>query len=134
MTPQALAALHARAAASAWSADSFATLLAEPSVFLSACTSAFSLGRQVLDEAELLLIATDPDAQRKGLGRKMLQEFEAAAKTRGAERAFLEVAANNSAARALYDVSGWSQEGLRRNYYRNADGSRTDAILMVKLL
>lgn len=135
MTPDELAALHARASTSPWSVLSFAQLLEQPSVFVC-CTAphAFCLGRQVADEAELLQIATAPEARRKGFGRQMLRAFELDAAKRGAQRGFLEVDASNTPALALYTTCGWSRDGLRKGYYRWADGSRSDAVLMSKSL
>ena len=59
--------------------------------------------------------------------------FEAGAAARGAIRAFLEVAAPNTAARALYASAGWQDAGLRKDYYRTPKGN-LDAILMDKRL
>ncbi len=149
MTPAALAAIHAAAmeVPAPWSEKDFAELLAAPSVFLSlpfigpqvsrgargAEPLAFALGRVILDEAELLTIAVHPDVQRQGYGAATLAAFEAAARGRAASRAFLEVAATNVPARALYARAGWSEDGLRRAYYR-AEAGRIDAILMSKTL
>ncbi len=44
----------------------------------------------------------------------------------GVASGFLEVRADNAAARALYRATGWEEIGLRRGYY--ADG--VDAVLM----
>lgn len=131
-TPQALAALHAAAETHTrpWSAGQFAGSLSDPACFLSAAPHSFALGRCVLDEAELLLIATHPDHQRQGLARAQLARFADMARDRGATRGFLEVAAGNAPARALYVQAGWSDCGRRRAYYRQADGTVDDAILM----
>ncbi|WP_238366784.1 GNAT family N-acetyltransferase [Mesobacterium pallidum] len=127
-----LAALHAAAErhTQPWSAAQFTGSLEDPSSFLSADPHSFALGRAVLDEAELLLIATHPDAQRRGLARARLAEFAGLARARGATRGFLEVAAGNAPALALYTATGWSVCGRRRGYYRLADGRTEDAILM----
>ena len=95
--------------------------------------TAFALGRVIADEAELLTLAVDPNYQRVGLGQQCLDAFETAATSAGATRAFLEVAATNSAALALYRRSGWTQDGTRRAYYRTSIGP-IDAILMSKSL
>ncbi|MGZ8155124.1 MAG: ribosomal protein S18-alanine N-acetyltransferase, partial [Burkholderiales bacterium] len=46
-----------------------------------------------------------------------------------AERAFLEVRPSNTAARALYARSGFSEIGRRRDYYPAQEG-REDAVVM----
>lgn len=106
---------------------------AEPATSAAQNLLAFALGRVTLDEAELLTLAVDPDARRKGLGRAVLSAFETQASDRGATRAFLEVADTNQPARALYAASGWAMTGARPNYYRTTDG-RIDAILMGRSL
>lgn len=136
MTPEALAALHARAFSHPrpWSAAEFAGLLASPHVFVQGDARAFVLGRVVLDEAELLTIATDPDHRRRGHGAAMLAAFHAMARDRGAQRAFLEVAADNPAACALYRGAGYAEDGRRAGYYRSATGARIDALLFSRVL
>ncbi len=93
----------------------------------------FALGRVAADEAELLTIAVDPGHRLQGIGRACCAAFEAEAKSRGAVRAFLEVAATNEAARRLYLASGWIRNGRRQAYYRTSAG-RADAILMSRCL
>lgn len=136
MTPAALAALHARAFTDtrSWSASEFADLLASPHVFLVAQPVGFALGRVIADEAELLTLAVAPDARRLGHGRALLAAFETGAQTRGAAQAFLEVAADNAAARALYTAAGWTESGRRPGYYRTSGGQNVDALVLGKLL
>ena len=134
MTPAAMAALHAASFTTPrpWSAPEFATLLATPGVFLRGDSRGFVLGRAVAGEAELLTLAVDPALRRKGLGRALLAEFERAARAAGAEAAFLEVAAANAPARALYAAAGWREAGLRRGYYRLLDGGADDALVLTR--
>lgn len=134
-----------------WSVRDFSDLLASPGVFLaephqhhlalrgkmpdraSPRLRGFALGRTASDAAELLTIAVDPGHRRQGIGLACCAAFEAAAKSRGAVRAFLEVAATNEAAQRLYLASGWSRHGCRQAYYRTPSG-RVDAVLMSKRL
>ena len=119
MSPDALAALYARAFPSplGWSAEDFRGVLATPGAFLVQCPHAFALGRVAADEVELILIATDPERRRRGLARRMLREFEAEARARGAVSGFLEVNEANAGARALYVSEGWCEVAWRENYY-----------------
>lgn len=135
MTPEALAALHARAmeTPTPWTAQDFRELLVHEGAFQISRPHAFALGRVILDEAELLTLATDPDHRRKGFARTCLAGFEVEARARGAVRAHLEVAASNTPACALYESAGWRQTGLRKAYYRGPRG-RIDAIVMSKPL
>lgn len=132
--PERLAALHAASFTlpRPWSAAEFAALLSAPQTFLLAESTGFLVGRAVAGEAELLTLAVEPAARRAGCGRRLLARFEAEARARGAERAFLEVAAGNRAARALYAGAGWREAGLRRGYYAAPGGAAVDAVVMVR--
>lgn len=135
MTPDTLAALHARAfvTPAPWNAASFAGLLADPLVFLLVEGDAgFLLGRAVAGEAELLTIAVAPEARRRGLGRRLVSRFLYQARLRGAERAFLEVAADNPPAIALYRSSGFQRAGTRRGYYQSPQGHRINALVLAR--
>jgi len=128
MTPDRLAALHARCfvAPRPWSETEFRDLLDMPGAFLLLRPDAFLLGRSIAGEAELLTLAVAPEARQRGVGRALTQDFAATSRRLGAGTAFLEVAHDNIAARALYHASGWRDAGRRRGYY--APG--LDAILM----
>ena len=136
MTPAALATLHTRCFTTPrpWSEAEFAALLASPHVFLETESKGFVLGRVMAGEAELLTIAVDPDARREGRARALLAQFVSTAQTRGAEQAFLEVAEDNTAARAAYRSAGWQESGRRKGYYRMPDGNRVDAIVLTLAL
>ena len=136
MTPAAMAALHARCFTTPrpWTAAEFAALLAEPPVFATLAETGFALGRVVADEAELLTIAVAPEARRNGEGRALLDGFLRTARARGAGTAFLEVAADNAAALALYRWSGFAEAGRRRGYYHSPGNPPVDALVMVKSL
>ena len=129
MTPGELAALHGRCFPvhpRAWSADEFSDLLDNRLNFLLIRPQGFLLGRSVSDEAELLTLAVAPEARRQGLGRALLNEFALTSSARGAREAFLEAAADNAPAIALYAGNGRDRAGQRRDYY--APG--IDAIIM----
>lgn len=136
MTPEALAALHARCFETPrpWNADEFTSMLASNGVFLQTTDAGFALGREVAGEVELLTLAVDPACQRQGSGRILLGAFEATAKNRGAKDAFLEVAQNNTAAYALYHAAGYTESGRRPAYYTPPTGAKITAILMRKAL
>ena len=92
---------------------------------------AFCILQPVLDEANLLLMAVDPQHQGQGLGFKILAESIQLLKNNPIQ-IFLEVRESNHAAIALYEKSEFHQIDLRKNYYPNPDGSREHAIIMVK--
>ena len=113
-----------------WSRAEFGDLLDSPHVIALGDDRAFILARIIADEAEVLTIATHPDHRRHGLARALLQQFQHAAAARGATTAFLEVAADNTPALALYLAAGYAQAGLRRRYYDRADGPAADALIL----
>lgn len=83
----------------------------------------------VLDEGQITNIAVDPAWRRLGIGRDLLQALIHLAEKEGLASLFLEVRLGNTAARRLYESSGFTEVGLRRAYY--ADNSE-DAIIMLK--
>ena len=131
--PDALAATH-RAANDfdrPWTAAEFAALLGAPGVVLTGDATAFVLGRVTLDEAEVLTLATHPDHRRQGRARSALDAFVAGAARAGATRVLLDVAADNTAARALYVGAGFVQVARRPRYFARAGGA-VDAIVMAR--
>jgi ribosomal-protein-alanine N-acetyltransferase len=136
VTAAELAHLHARAMSDPrpWSEAEFAVLMTPPHVHVSADAAAMAVGRTVAGEAELLTLATLPEARRQGHARRHLAAFEAEARRRGASVAFLEVAEDNAAAIALYSAAGYLDAGRRTRYYSRADGLSADAVTMRKPL
>ncbi len=136
MKTEEMAALHTAAfdGTRPWTAKEFADLLESDAAFSVGDTRAFALGHVIVDEAELLTLATSPSSRRRGLGRACLDAFVQEAKVRGATSAFLEVASDNTAALALYRSAGFEAAGCRRNYYKRRDGPPADAVVMRRAL
>ena len=80
----------------------------------------------IAGEMEIQNVATDPDQQRRGIGRALVTHALAAAVAAGAGRALLEVRVGNAGAIGLYRAFGFTDCGVRKRYY--ADGE--DALLM----
>jgi tRNA threonylcarbamoyl adenosine modification protein YeaZ/ribosomal-protein-alanine acetyltransferase len=129
-----LAALHAESFPHGWDGEFIANILQNPAtegrlaLGPDDTPQGFILTTRILDEAEILTIAVHPDARRKGLGSMMLARLSEELGSHGISRLFLDVAENNSPARALYDAAGFAQTGRRRAYYADGD----DAILMTR--
>ena len=83
----------------------------------------------VLEEVQLLDIGIARPLQRRGLGRKLLEELLVIARAQKFERVLLEVRVGNTAATALYENTGFIKTGLRRGYYPGQNG-REDAVMM----
>lgn len=132
-----MAALHALCFVTPrpWDAVAFAGLIADPLVFaLVEGDLGFLIGRAVAGEAEVLTLAVSVQARRRGLGARLVGRFLYQARLRGAEVAFLEVAAANLAAIGLYRSQGFAEAGRRRGYYRHPDGTPQDALVLRRVL
>ncbi|HSF94197.1 MAG TPA: GNAT family N-acetyltransferase [Thermohalobaculum sp.] len=144
----ALATLHAEAFAGtgrAWSGPEILSLLNEAAVGMrlahrahapdgTLAPAGFALYRCAADEAEILTIAVALADRRAGLGAGLLSACEAGARQAGAARMFLEVAEDNTAARALYARAGYRECGRRHGYYRHLGGEPVDALVLEKRL
>ena len=93
----------------------------------------FAMVRAAPGEEELLLIAVDPAARRRGLGARLIAQLCEDARARDAERLFLEMRENNPA-KDLYLACGFEPIGRRKDYYRTSDGIGIDAITFAKRL
>jgi ribosomal-protein-alanine N-acetyltransferase len=94
----------------------------------------FSIASAAAGEAEIFSLAVRPCSRRRGLGSALLRETAAHAVLVHASELFLEVAAENLAARALYKRLGFREVGLRPAYYREPDGSQADALILKRTL
>ena len=74
-------------------------------------------------------IAVDPAFRRRGVGRALMDAAAAEARSRGARRLTLRVLAPNTAARTLYERSGYVVEGVLRGEF-HLDGEYVDDVLM----
>lgn len=141
-----LAALHGDGFAAPWDADAFGALLAHPGAFgLLAVTGngeaetpvGFILLRRAADEAEIITLVVLSSHRLRGIGRALLDGACAEAGRIGVFNVFLEVGAENAAARALYEGAGFVAGGVRRGYYgRGHDGAgrAEDALILTRRL
>lgn len=136
MTPADMAALHAIcfSVPRPWSVDEIATFERDPLCFILIDSESFLIGRAVAGEAELLTLAVAPQARRRGLGGRLVSRFLYQARLRGAEAAFLEVAADNKPALALYHRAGFARTGCRRGYYHSTAAVKVDALILARAL
>ncbi|WP_299007072.1 GNAT family N-acetyltransferase [uncultured Caulobacter sp.] len=135
-----LADLHDKAFDRPWTALEFEDLLKSPGVFAvlgeagePAEAKGFILCRSIAGEAEILTIAVDPAARRRGWGAALVEVAAGVATETGAEALFLEVAVDNAAAIALYQATRFAKVGLRKGYYPHPDGAK-DAVVMRRAL
>jgi ribosomal-protein-alanine N-acetyltransferase len=127
-----MAAIHRICFAEPWDEAAIAQLIGLPGTFGLLAHSAAEgpagmlIARVAADESEILSIAVLPPFRRQGIGRLLMARAWESARASGAASLFLEVAAGNDAARALYGNLGFLEVGRRPRYY--ADG--TDAFLL----
>ncbi|MCH4893559.1 MULTISPECIES: GNAT family N-acetyltransferase [unclassified Sphingomonas] len=115
----------------AWSLAQAGGMLILPGIWLTIAAvdgedAGFALARAVIDDCELLLIATRPAWQGCGVGGALLRSVIADARARGVTRLHLEVRAGNDAVR-LYERHGFVKIGERRDYYSGNNRQMFDA-------
>lgn len=130
---EAVAALARRADPFGWSLRNFQDALAAGYIMTVIEAEARIVGyfalMVVVDEAELLEIAVDPDFQGRGCGKTLLKAAVAAARAQACRCVHLEVRVSNERARKMYASAGFCETGLRKNYYPTQNG-REHAVLM----
>ena len=85
----------------------------------------------VLGESDMMNLAVAPAYRRQGLGRRLVEALCDALREKGSERLLLEVRRSNEAALALYASLGFTQIGVRPNYYYHPT---EDALILRKEL
>jgi ribosomal-protein-alanine N-acetyltransferase len=103
-----------------------------PGVWLTIATiddvpAGFALSRRVIDEAELLLLATVPTVRRRGVAGALLRAVITDSASQGALTLHLEVRSGNEAIK-LYRSAGFEKVGERHQYYRGPAGQAFDAL------
>jgi ribosomal-protein-alanine N-acetyltransferase len=88
----------------------------------------FIMGQIAADEAEILSIGVAEPWQRKGLGKRLVDGLARAVKKAEGRSIFLEVAADNAAALALYKRLGFTETGRRKGYYERPGAKAVDAL------
>lgn len=89
-------------------------------------TVGFALFQQCGPEAELHLVGVVPEARRHGVGKALVDAGHHALGAAEVEAVYLEVAADNTPARRLYERLGYAEVGRRPRYYP----SGADAIVL----
>ena len=131
----ALAALHQATFVRGWNAQDIASMLAVAGtqIFVAEIVGeavGFILTRSILDQAELVSIATISSQRKLGVASKLLAKAIDETKLLGAAQMFLEVAERNTSAMQMYAKLGFVKTGLRKAYYADGD----NAVLMARSL
>ena len=131
------AAIHATSFAYPWQEADFEQLFVASGTFADGAIEAkeehlagFVLSRVAAGEAEILTIAVAPVWRRRGIATSLLTPHMAGLAAIRVDRLFLEVEAENSAARALYARFGFEEVGERKAYYRTKGARLAGALVM----
>ena len=84
----------------------------------------------VMDECHIMNLAVLPEHRRKGIATSLINEMFRLCKEHETHYVMLEVRKENTSARNLYKKFGFTEEVIRKGYYKNPDGTREDAIVM----
>ena len=87
--------------------------------------------QSVIDQADMMNIAVDPDYRRRGIAEQLVGELEARLRDRDVKELLLEVRVSHEPARKLYEKLGFAVVGRRPGYYSRP---KEDALIMRKEL
>jgi [ribosomal protein S18]-alanine N-acetyltransferase len=130
-----ISALHGVSFHRGWTETEVETLLTDRAVIAHRATAGrklagFILSRIAGDEAEILSVAVAPVWRNRGVGRTLLALHLRRLAGLGARAVFLEVGATNGSANKIYAGAGFREVGRRPNYYQEAAGRRSDALVL----
>ena len=130
---KAAARIEAETFSEPWSEDALRLLTKEEYPSFAICEGetlvAYIGTARSLDELQILTVATDARARRRGYAKEILAHLDAYAKENGIFSISLEVRESNAAAISLYESCGYSTAGVRKNFYRFPT---ENALVMIK--
>tara|TARA_B100001121_G_C18324077_1_gene450135 strand:+ start:84 stop:515 length:432 start_codon:yes stop_codon:yes gene_type:complete len=97
-------------------------------IFLNNSIIGVCVIHKIYDEAEIRYLSIHPSYQKRGLGKKLINQIMKECKNENIKRIFLEVSIKNKQALSFYKNSGFKTIDIRKNYYK--DGS--DALIKEK--
>ena len=86
----------------------------------------------VMDECHITNIAVLGEYRKQGIASKLINEMLKLCKEHQTTYIKLEVRSSNLPAQKLYSKFGFTEEVIRKGYYKNPDNTREDAIVMSK--
>lgn len=117
-----------------WSYEALAEELSNPlAVFyvaeIDGKPAAYAGMHHIIDEGYITNIAVRPDYRGKGLGTSLVRVLDSYAHDNDLAMLTLEVRRSNKVAIAIYDKTGFDEEGIRSDFYEDP---REDAVIMTK--
>ena len=88
----------------------------------------------VMDECHITNIAVLNEYRKNGIATKLINEMLNLCKEHGTKYIMLEVRESNIPAQKLYSKFNFTEEVIRKDYYKNPDGTRENAIVMSREL
>lgn len=131
-----LTEIHAEAFANYWNPNDFNDFFAvygTRAIVVHAQTgetAGMVVFRVTEEQADIITIAIRPAFRRLGIAKALMRQSIEMAAGLGATEMFLDVEDGNTAAMALYKSLGFTNISRRKLYYRQKDGSYTDALVM----
>src|SRR5262245_18116383 len=127
--------LHAELFEPAWDQASFASFFSHPAArglvarsIAPAQTVGFIVAQMAADEAEVLTLAVSSMARRQCIATRQIVALAETARAAGVRVLYLEVAAENTAALALYRKLRFAERGRRLGYYVRPNAPPADAV------
>jgi ribosomal-protein-alanine N-acetyltransferase len=124
-----------------WSLDALSQSLSNGCQILKILVDGQSCGyclfRNVRDETEILNIVIAESRRRQGLAKTLLIGLIEKLRSPSSGKIWLEVRKSNTAAQKMYEIMGFKQAGIRKNYYRvgktgSGNSGREDALVLCK--
>lgn len=130
-----IATLESKTFDEPWSEQALELFLKE-NAFCVACyendeLASYCTVMTVLDEAQIINVATDNKYKRQGCGADVIKSVLEECTERALKMVSLEVRESNVPAITLYKNFGFSIEGKRKDFYKNP---RENALVMIKNL
>ena len=97
-------------------------------IFLNNSIIGVCVIHKIYDEAEIRYLSIHPSYQKRGLGKKLINQIMKECKNENIKSIFLEVSIKNKQALSFYKIFGFKTIDIRKNYYK--DGS--DALIKEK--
>ena len=118
-----------------WSENALELFLVEPNFcvvcFENDALASYCTVTTVLDEAQIINVATDTCFKRMGYAKDVLKRFFSECKDKNIRSISLEVRESNIPAINLYEELGFVIAGKRKDFYKNP---RENAFVMIKNL
>ncbi len=133
-----LTAIHQECFPTYWSINSFNDFFSVDGTLALLAENPHAVGMMVYrlhhEQADIITIAVRPACRRRGIARALLAQAMQTMASRGVNAIFLDVEDGNVAALQLYETHGFTVINRRKHYYKQKDGSFTDALVMTRKL